>query len=253
MRLLIALLLISCSAFAQTPGPSGRDSSTSVPSGAAPSGGVTPKFIIGKVLDQETGAAIDNGSVINKRSQAVGRTNHTGAFYLQVKPGDSVIVTSPSHGRAGIKWDGVSPNPVIRMPRQYSGITLAEVTVTAKREYEIRRELEVLLREPEARKNLSTEEIVGLAQSPITLLYELFSRQAKANRKAAVISQEHRRHMLAGYRLGLIAGRATDLKGEDLERFIEFCRFNDEFVLFSSEYDLTFAVLQRFKQYASRR
>ncbi|GAA4466263.1 hypothetical protein GCM10023189_48030 [Nibrella saemangeumensis] len=243
MRLLIALLFISCSLLAQTPGNSSGTSS----------GTPTPKFILGKVLDQETGAPVDNGSVINKRSQAVGRTNQTGAFYLQVKPGDSVIVTSPSHGRAGIKWDGVTPSPVIKMQRQYSGITLAEVTVTAKREAEIRRELEVLLREPEARRNLSAEEIVGLAQSPVTLLYELFSRQAKANRKAAVIAQEHRRHMLAGYRMGLIAGRATDLKGDDLERFIDYTNFSDEFILFSSEYDLTFAVLQRYKQYQSRR
>ena len=212
----------------------------------------TPRFIIGKVLDQESGVGVNDATVINPRTQAIGRTNASGAFYMDVKPGDSVIVTSPSHGRAGLKWNGTSKTPQLIMKRQLSDdiINLPTLTVRGRRESEVRKELEQLLREPEAKKNLSGEQIFDLAQSPVTLLYELFSKRAKAGRKAAVISQQHRKRMLANYRVELITQRATDLQGETIETFREYCNFNDDFVLQASEYDLTFAVLQRFRHYS---
>jgi hypothetical protein len=215
----------------------------------------TPKFIIGKVLDQENGKGVNNATVFNPRTQAIGRTNAAGAYYLNVAPGDSVIVTSPSHGRAGLKWDGHTREPQLVMKRQLADdvINLPTLTVRGKREAEVRKELEQILREPEARKNLSVEEAFGLAQSPITLLYELFSKQARAHRKAAVISQQHRKRMLANYRVELIAQRATELPtSEAIEQFRDYCNFNDDFVLQATEYDLTFAVLQRYKQYSRR-
>ncbi len=212
----------------------------------------TPRFIIGRVLDQENGTGVNNATVINPRTQAMGRTNATGAFYLDVKPGDSVIVTSPSHGRAGLRWNGQTKDPTLTMRRQLSDevINLPVLTVRGKREAEVRRQLEQILREPEARKNLSGEQIFSLAQSPVTLLYELFSKHARASRKAAMISQQHRKRMLANYRVELITQRATDLQGETIETFRDYCNFNDDFVLQASEYDLTFAVLQRYRKYS---
>ena len=213
-----------------------------------------PRFIIGRVFDQETNKGINNATVINPRTQAMGRTNTLGAFYLDVRPGDSVIVLSPSHGRAALKWDGVTKEPQLVMKRQLSDdvINLPVLTVRAKRDAEIRKELAQILNEPEARKGLSGEEIFSLAQSPVTLLYELFSKQAKAHRKAVMISQQHRKRMLANYRVELITQRATDLQGETIETFRDYCNFNDDFVLQATEYDLTFAVLQRYRQYARR-
>ncbi|WP_128544208.1 hypothetical protein [Larkinella soli] len=228
MRLLLLFLLLSFGAWAQT-----------------------PRYIIGKVLDQESGQGVNNASVINKRSQAVGRTNPAGSYYLQVKPGDSVIITSPTHGRAAFQWDGQERQPLLRMKRQLADdvINLQEVTVRGKREAELKRELEQILSEPEARRNLSAGEIVNLAQSPVTLLYELFSKRAKADRKLAVLMQEDRRAKLAGYRFELVAGRATDLKGDEMEQFRAFCRFDDLFILQASEYELTYAILQRLKEF----
>ena len=214
----------------------------------------SPRFIIGKVLDKEKGVGVNNATVINPRTQAIGRTNTVGAFYLDVKPGDSVVVTSPSHGRAAFRWDGATKEPQLLMKRQLADdvVNLPTLTVRGRREAEVRKELEQILREPEARKNLSGEQVLSLAQSPVTLLYELFSKSARASRKAAVISQQHRKRMLANYRVELIAQRATDLQGETIETFRDYCNFNDDFVLQSSEYDLTFAVLQRYKQYSRR-
>ncbi|MFC5408883.1 hypothetical protein ACFPMF_06170 [Larkinella bovis] len=230
MRFLFVFLFISCAAWAQP-----------------------PKYILGKVLDQETGKGVGNASVINKRSLAVGRTNQLGNYYLQVKPGDSVVVTSPTHGRRAFLWDGTTQEPVMRMKRELADnvITLNEVTVRGKQEAELKRELEQLLSEPEAKRGVSAEQVLDRAASGsvITLLYEAFSKRAKADRKVLVLMQEDRRHKLAVYRFDLVAGRATDLKGDELDKFREFCQFDDMGILQATEYELTFAILQQLRAF----
>lgn len=217
--------------------------------------GQPPRFVIGKVLDVETGKGVDNASIINQRSLFVGRTNETGAFYLEVKPGDSIIVNSPSHGRAAIQWDGVTKAPIIKVKKQveFTGIVLNEVTVKGKREAELKRELQELLSEPVAKKGLTGEQVLNLAQSPITLLYELFSKRAKSDRKAAVVMQQYRKEQLAGYRLELIISKATNYKGEEAEQFKNYCHLTDDFILQSSEYELTHQVLQYVDAFNHRR
>lgn len=214
-----------------------------------------PRFVLGKVLDVATGQGVDNASVINQRTLFVGRTNDAGTFYLQVKPGDSIIVNSPSHGRAAIQWDGVTKAPVITLKKQLelTGVVLEEVTVRGKREADLKRELQQLLSEPVAKKGLTGEQVLDLAQSPITLLYELFSKRAKSDRKAAVVMQQFRKEQLADYRMELIISKATNFKGDEAEQFQKYCHLTDDFVLQSSEYELTFAVLQVVDQFNHRK
>lgn len=214
-----------------------------------------PRFVLGKVLDAETGQGVDNASIINQRTRFVGRTNGTGTFYLQVKPGDSIIVNSPSHGRAAIQWDGVTKAPVISVKKQieFTGVVLEEVTVRGKREADLKRELQQLLSEPVAKKGLTGEQVLDLAQSPITLLYELFSKRSKSDRKAAVVMQQFRKEQLADYRMELIIAKATNFKGDEAEQFKHFCHLTDDFVLQSSEYELTYAVLQTVDQFNRRK
>lgn len=231
-RLFVGLSSISFQALTQTP----------------------PPYVVGKVLDRDTGQGLDNASVTNPRTRQVGRTNRAGAYYLLVQPGDSILITSLTHGRGGLKWDGHTKEPTLTMQRLFAddAVMLAEVTVRGKREEQIRRELQQILSEPQARKGLTEDQILGLAQSPITLLYELFSKQAKSRRKAAVLSQQFRRQRLADYRLDLLVGQATTLKGDEIDSFKTFCNFPVEFVLGSSEYELTYAILQRIGSFHQR-
>jgi len=128
-------------------------------------------------------------------------------------------------------------------------IQMAEVKITSKREQQLKKEIERILAEPEAKKNLSFGEAVALAQSPITLLYELFSKSAREDRKVAMLMQEKRRRELANYRFGMIAGQATELSGDNLIAFRRFCDFSEEFLLLSTDYELTYETLQVWNVY----
>ena len=217
---------------------------------AAVDGYSQQKYVLGKVLDADTQKGVELAVVTNQRSKQVTRSNKKGAFFLYANTGDSLIVSN-LNGRAGIKWDGETQDPVIFLKQ--SGQLLPEVIITTKREELLRREIQELLQETKASKNLSADQVLNLVQSPVTLLYEMFSRRARSDRKVVVLMQEARRRKLANYRLELIAAQATQLRGEELEHFLDFCAFDESFLLMASEYDLTYEVLQTFKVFKRRK
>ncbi|GAB3644213.1 peptidase associated/transthyretin-like domain-containing protein [Spirosoma arcticum] len=207
------------------------------------------KYVIGTVIDQVTNKAVDRATVVNQRTRQRARTNVTGRFFLTVQPGDSLILTSQLYTRTGIRYDG-SENPTIAAralpPMPYRVIDLAEVTVTAKRYEEVKREIEQILAEPTASRKVTGEQAFDrLADGAgVTLLYEMFGKRPKSDRKAYVIMQQDRRHALALERLRLLIDQATDLKGDDVDRFVDFCELDDEFLLQASDYDLINTIQQ---------
>ena len=216
------------------------------------------RYVVGMVLDQANQNGVDQVYVTNKRTTQRVRTNSVGRFFITALPNDSLIATSQTHFKMGIRWDG-SESPVIiisKLPftvdRTYD---LAEVTIKAKRYEEVKREIQQLLAEPTASRKVTGEQAFDRVAdgAGITLLYEMFSKEAKGRRKAAVLSQEYRRQRLATERMRLLVDQATDLKGVDVDYLVEFCNFSDEDVLEASDYDLINGIQQRLILYKSGR
>lgn len=206
-------------------------------------------YVLGKVLDISTKQGINLATVTNLKTRDMTRTNKQGVFFLDASVGDSIEIASLTHVRGAFRWDGKTEEIILQLKKLDKAIELPEVKVTSKREQQLEKEIKQVLAEPEARKNLSLGEAISMAQSPITLLYELFSKSAKEDRKVAMLMQEKRRRDLAEYRFGMIAGQATELSGDGLIRFRYFCDFSEEFLLLSSDYDLTYEVLQCWNVY----
>ena len=216
-------------------------------------GNAQRRYIVGKVIDPETMKGVDRASVLNQATKHIVKTNTNGLFSILAGKDDSLIVTSLTHGRNGIQWDGITEEPVIYSRRLMKSIDLPEVKIKTKREEQLEKEIREILAEPERTTKLGGEKTMELIQSPISLLYEAFSRRAKSDRKVLVLMQQERRQKLAEYRLSMIAGRITDYRGDELDRFMYFCNFKQDFLLTSSEYDLTYEILQAQKQYKARR
>ena len=175
-------------------------------------GNAQRRYIVGKVIDPETMKGVDRASVLNQATKHIVKTNTNGLFSILAGKDDSLIVTSLTHGRNGIQWDGVTEEPVIYSRRLMKSIDLPEVKIKTKREEQLEKEIREILAEPERTTKLGGEKTMELIQSPISLLYEAFSRRAKSDRKVLVLMQQERRQKLAEYRLSMIAGRITDYK-----------------------------------------
>jgi hypothetical protein len=206
-------------------------------------------YVIGKVVDVSTKEGLNLAIITNLKTRDMTKTNKQGVFFLDASVGDSLEIASLTHVRGAFRWVGNSEEITILLKKLDKAIELPEVKVTSKREQQLEKEIKQVLAEPEARKNLSFGEAISMAQSPITLLYELFSKSAKEDRMVAMLMQEKRRRDLANYRFGMIAGQATELSGDGLIRFRYFCDFSEEFMLLSTDYDLTYQVLQCWKVY----
>lgn len=212
------------------------------------------KYVIGTVVDQGTKKAIDRATVLNQRTRQRARTNPEGRFFLTVQPGDSLILASQLYGRTGIRYDGAE-NPTIMakalpvMP--YRVIDLAEVTVTAKRYEEVKREIQQVLAEPTASKKVTGGQAFDrLADGAgVTLLYEMFGKRPKSDRKAYVIMQQDRRHSLALERFRLLVEQSTTLKADEVDRFYDFCDLDDDYLLKAEDYDLINTIQQLRNRY----
>lgn len=209
------------------------------------------RYIVGRVIDPETLRGVDRASVMNLSTKHIVKTNTSGLFSILTGRGDSLIVTSLTHGRNGIEWDGFTEELTIYSRRLMKAIELPEVKIKTKRDEQLEQEIREILAEPERTTKLGGDRTLELIQSPISLLYEAFSRRAKSDRKVLVLMQQDRRRKLAEYRLSMIAGRATDYRGNELEKFMYFCNFKQDFLLTSSEYELTYEILAAQKQYRS--
>ncbi len=214
------------------------------------------RYITGIALSDSTDKPINLASVRNMRTQDLTRTNKTGAFLIMARPGDNLRLTCNGCDDATITVDSTHDDFTIRVKQyvfQGDGTTLNEVRVTAKSEAEIKYEIEKALKEPLARKNMSTDQVLGMATSPISLLYELFSKEAKNKRKLAVYQQQDRKHKLAEFKYNEhLANQVTKLEGEELEEFMRLFPIDDDFVLQSSEYDIIQVIKANFNKYKAR-
>lgn len=214
------------------------------------------KYVIGTVVDQTTKSAIDKVTVVNQRTRQRARTNASGRFFITAQPGDSLVLASQLYNRTGVRYDGAdNPTIVARAlpPMPYRVVELAEVTVTGKRYEEVKREIKELLDEPVASKKVTGEQAFDRVAdgAGITLLYEMFGKRPKSDRKAYYIMQQDRRHALAQERFRLLVEQSTDLKADEIDRFFDFCDFDDEYLLKVEDYDLINAIQQLRNRYRS--
>jgi hypothetical protein len=207
------------------------------------------KYVVGTVLDQTNKKGVDRVTVVNQRTRQRARTNASGRFFVTVQPGDSLVLTSQLYQRVGIRYTG-EENPTLIAnalpPMPYRVVELSEVTVTAKRYEEVKREIQQILDEPVASQNVTGEQAFDRIAdgAGVTLLYELFAKRPKSDRKAYYIMQQDRRHALALERFRLLVDQATDIKGEEIDRFLDFSDLDDDFLLRSSDYDLINTIQQ---------
>ncbi len=201
------------------------------------------KYVVGTVIDQTTKQGVDKVTIVNQRTRQRARTNTSGRFFMTLQPGDSLILTSQLYNRTGIRYDG-SDNPTLIAhalpPMPYRVIDLDEVTVTGKRYEEVKREIQQILDEPTASRKVTGEQAFDrLADGAgVTLLYELFGKRPKSDRKAYYIMQQDRRHALALERFRLLVEQSTTLKADEVDRFYDFCDLDDDYLLKAEDYDL---------------
>lgn len=91
------------------------------------------------------------------------------------------------------------------------------------------------------------------AGSPISLLYEWFSRESKENKKLEeILKQDAIRQSINKRFESEIIWELTGLYGLELARFKRYCNFPQTFALYASEYDFLVEVKKCFYRYQNQ-
>lgn len=216
--------------------------------------------VFGRVINHEFKTPISSITITNTRSKSIVVSNREGDFYIRAADGDSLIASGVGFGKLGMKWKEGMKN--IRFELNAEAIVLDEVIVTDKRSETLAKEIERFLKETPNAASIKRDimgNIVGtngLSNGgagigiSIDALYELWSKEGKANRKAAELEYQDLKKFYVSLRYNKYKiGDLTGFKGQELTQFMDYCKLSDDFVLSATDYDLTYEIFKCKKNY----
>jgi len=206
--------------------------------------------IKGKVLGEDQ-QPVSGLIIANTRTGIGGFGNLDGTFLIRVFPKDTILITA--RGYQTFRFcakDSVSPtNHELHITLKKLSVQLKEVTVySIKKTTEIREEIKQL-----GKRNVNTYQHVNPISSPITALWERFSKMEKAKRQVEEWENNDRKaKILKELFRTYIAYDIIDLSDDEFDDFIAYLNLSDEFMQNSSDYELARVIKAKYITYRKK-
>ena len=209
----------------------------------------TTAILVRGELRDDMDQPIPNAIIINRTTKkgAFGKPN--GSFELKCNRGDTLAITSLGFQTRYVTYSDSLQKTEFRLKlyldaRSYM---LAEVEVFAPRDLEQIQEDILKLGYDERDYMLSG---INAAISPITFLYQQFSRTERSKREVAYLENEDRKRELLKELFRLYVDyEIIALDDEQFDDFITYLNVSDQFLIQSSQYDFLVFVKDRFRDY----
>lgn len=223
----------------------------------------------GRIVDGQSAKPIPAATILNQNTRRVSISGEEGAFRTVASPGDILRVTCV--GYQEMRY--VVPDTVqeLRIALRPQTVQLQEVTVRGVGgdpfdpnflKEKVPEKPSIQLGTPPELQGVQLTKDVRVSSDPVskvpvititgpfTLAYNTFSRKARSDRKLKKLIEENRRRKIFNARLNPAwVVRITDLTDDELEPFIDYCAFSEEFVLTATEYELIRAVQKKVPQF----
>lgn len=193
--------------------------------------------ITGSATDYETGNRLINILVVNKTNGNGTFGDKHGEYNILVGKNDSIVISAFGYSSYIFSLkDSISKatyviSPILRKPLIY----LKPVTIIAERELE---EIEEEIKQLGYSKEDYMLTGINAAQSPITFLYQMFSKRERSKRLVAELANEDRkRRLLKELFRKYIDYEIIDLEDEEFDEFIDHCNVSENFMKSSSQYE----------------
>ncbi len=207
--------------------------------------------IHGRVTSAANDRAQYDLMIVNKRSRSGTFGNADGTFTVQAWRTDTLMIGSMGHRTAVITMADSAVKDTYHVNVRLVQVVrqLPELQVINERTLaEIQKEISKLgYREQDYRIGS-----VDALQSPITFLYQEFSRRERSKRMAAQLRNEDRkRELLRELLRKYVEYDIINLSDEAFDDFIDFCAVPDEVIKGLSQYDFLMFVKKKYELYAS--
>lgn len=206
-------------------------------------------FVAGTVTDVN-GGYVPAAMVVNQSGLGGGMfVDANGAFVVAAQPGDTLAIGAIGfHTRNWVVPPEAPADEVqIQLRRLSVQVGIAEIVAP--------RELREILRDIESlgydEKDYRVSSVDALS-SPITFLYQMFSREEQSKREVARMENEdRRRNLLRELFVKYVDYDIIDLEEPEFDAFIAFCDPGDEMLQTWSQYEFILYVKQRFRLFAT--
>ncbi|MDD3859477.1 MAG: carboxypeptidase-like regulatory domain-containing protein [Bacteroidales bacterium] len=94
---------------------------------------------------------------------------------------------------------------------------------------------------------------LGIVFSPITALYDMFSKEGKEKQKLLELQEKDYLNSIIESKISIaLVMKITGLNQEECKVFLNWCNFSSDFLLKLTEYDLISVIAFKFKQYKTQ-
>jgi hypothetical protein len=207
------------------------------------------KITIQGLVRDEFDQPVSNVIIINKQTRSGSFGKSDGSFTIECAKTDTLAITSLGfHTRNICYVDSIASGQFyLKLFLETRTYRFATVEVFAPRDLEnIQREIEQL------GYNESDYMLSGInaVQSPITFLYQQFSKKEQSRRLAAQLENEDKkRELLKELFHHYVDYDIITLNNDEFDHFIDYLNVSDDFLKSSSQYDFLIYVKDRFKDY----
>lgn len=210
-------------------------------------------LISGRVIDfQYPQIALQQVMAINLETQQGVFGTDGNSFEITANKNDSIVVTAIGYAptKFCLKDSIYKPTYKVVIALNRLSVNLDEITVRRKRELEqINNDIQKL----GYKKSDYRLTDIEAWQSPITSIYQAFSKKERNKRKLAEMINRDNRNSLIKELLDLYQrSDLIELPREKYDEFITYLRLDDETLKLTSDYDLALYIRDRYFEYTNR-
>lgn len=190
--------------------------------------------------------------IINKNTNQGVFADVEGKFTIQAKQTDTLLFSALGFmiKKISLKDSIAKSSYYIEVPLFKLQYTLKEVTVFAPRSLDqIQKDIDRL----GVKNTYKTQGTADALSSPITYLYERFSKIERSKRMVAELENEYlKKEILKDLFKVYIKYDIIDLSAEEFDEFIIYLNLNEEFIKNASQYELVMAIKGKYESFKYR-
>lgn len=203
----------------------------------------------GTVYDPDNKGSIPNLMVVNKRTQQGYFGNNSGYFEVDVRKEDTLIIAATGFTTIKVSFrDSIDRDFYkVSIALKKLEIQLKPVEIFTKRDLEeIQKDIETLGYNEEDYMLTGADAF----SSPITALYQAFSRRERNKRMVAEMrNNDRRRDLLKELFRKYVDNDIIQLNNDDFDDFIDFCGVSDSFLKNSTQYEFIMYIKKKYEVY----
>lgn len=199
-------------------------------------------IVNGRLLDSLTYKPVADVVVVNKRTNKVTLSGIDGYYYVEAEQQDTII----------FYLIGYFPKNLY-FPTQTEWRKQVHVTFL-KPNIEELKEIEIVAKKLQKEEKLLYNQTPATISSPISFLYERYSKRYKQYRKIEALEKaKYNRQLKEGRFNKEFVMSVTGLEEDEAIDFMKMCRFSNEFLETASDYDFIVAIHKKYRYYSEKR